>query len=318
MNEKELELLERQLAEKITNRLRQDLFRFYAAIGTAVIATLGILGYDILSNVEGDIRVEILKSIDDDIKQDKEEISQLALESKILARHVGNTIKELEKKLKDFEPQANQLDDTITKLDETIKKVESIKIDSQNVVATYSTEVKPLVESFQVISGQLRELAKQVTQLNLLTEEGGDQPLHSQLDSVETRASAITSVIAEAEDVEQKFRDRDKITVFFQFAGAPREQALELSTQLRQKGYAVPGEDREAGAARKYEVRYFHAQDEVAAKKLASDTVYALKDLGYKDSYLANIETMSFVSYKGKKPREGVIELWIELPKLVR
>ncbi|MDZ4262597.1 MAG: hypothetical protein U1B30_09740 [Pseudomonadota bacterium] len=318
MNEKESELLERQLAEKITNRLRQDLFRFYAAIGTAVIVTLGLVGYDILSNVEGDIRAEILKSIDDDIKQDKEEISQLALESKLLARHVGNTIKELDKKLKDFEPQADQLDETINKLNETVNKVDSISIAARDAVSIYSSEVKPLVENFTVVSNQLKELAKQVTQLNALAEGGGTKLPAVQIDSVEVRGEAITSVIAKTEDVEQKFRERDKVTVFFQFAGAPREQALELSAKLKQKGYSVPGEDREAGAARKHEVRYFHEQDEVAAKKLAADTDSALKNLGYTTSSLASIEPMSFVSYKGKKPREGVIELWIELPKLVR
>ena len=40
-------------------------------------------------------------------------------------------------------------------------------------------------------------------------------------------------------------------TVWFQFAGAPRPQAQDFSRALVKKGYIVPGEDREPGAAGK-------------------------------------------------------------------
>ena len=41
-----LELLERQLAERITQRVRPALFRLYATVGVAVISVIGFVSWD--------------------------------------------------------------------------------------------------------------------------------------------------------------------------------------------------------------------------------------------------------------------------------
>lgn len=318
MNEDQLELIERRLSEKVSERVRPALFRVYAAIGAAVMTVLGLVGWDMLSDIKTEIKQEIKSEIEgsivSDIKEKRKEISDLVAESKYLAKQTNEIVVHLDKKLQEFEPQATQLD-------ETIKKVESINVDAKNIMAMYSTEVEPLVENFQAISSQLKELAEQVSQLNLLSESrlsesNGSPSFSDKIDSVKVRGAAISSIIAETSDLEKVIKDRKKITVFFQFSGAPRSQAEELSVQLKNKGYIVPGEDREGGAARKHEVRYFHQIDEEAARTLANDTTMALKELGYPDNELTRIEPVSYVTYKNKKPREGVIELWAELPRL--
>ena len=107
---------------------------------------------------------------------------------------------------------------------------------------------------------------------------------------------------------------RNKSTVFFQFAGGRREQAEDLSAALKGKGYVVPGEDRERGAAGKHEVRYFHNKDEAAAQRLAEDATRVLRGLEYLGRKATTVTVKSFVSYRGKKPRLGVLELWLEIP----
>ncbi len=312
MDEDKIELLERRLSEKVTERVRPALFRVYAAMGAAVITILGFVGWDVVSDIKFEIKQEIKAEIQDsivaDIKEKRDEIIELMAESKFLAKQANGTVLKLEKQMQEFEPQANQLD-------ETISKVNSLNIDAKNIVAMYSTEVKPLADNFEVLSKQLKDLAEQVSQLNLIAETTDNAQPTISVDTSVVRGAAISSVISETSDIEQKFRERNRVTVFFQFAGSPRSQAEELSLALKQEGYIVPGEDRETGAARKHEVRYFHDIDEKAANKLAGDTTKILQSLDYPDIELTKIEAVSYVSYKKKKPREGVIELWVELPK---
>ena len=101
-------------------------------------------------------------------------------------------------------------------------------------------------------------------------------------------------------------------TVWFQFAGAPRPQAQDFSRALVKKGYIVPGEDREPGAAGKREVRYFYPEDKSLATRLATDAVDALQELGYNPP--PQVAVKSLVEYEGKKPRPSTLELWLELP----
>ena len=64
-------------------------------------------------------------------------------------------------------------------------------------------------------------------------------------------------------------------------------------------------------AAGKHEVRYFHNDTKKAAERLANDTNAALRSLEYP---VLNVVVKSFTSYRGKKPRPNVVELWLEIP----
>jgi hypothetical protein len=162
----------------------------------------------------------------------------------------------------------------------------------------------------------MKVLAEQVNQLNAIASTGGSSSEDTSSQTAQKRTEQIKYVISEAKEAEQRLVEaRKKTTVFFQFAGGRREQAETLSAALKAKGYIVPGEDRERGAAGRHEIRYFHDKDEAAAKGLAEDTTSALLSLGYTDRKSPNVETKSLVSYRGKKPRRGVLELWLEIPQ---
>lgn len=312
MDDDQLELLERRLSENVAERVRPALFRLYAVMGATVIAILGFVGWDIVSDIKSEIKAEIRTEIEEsivaDIKQKRTEIIELIAETRYLAKQANEIVVTLEDQIQQFQPQAEQLD-------ETIAKVNSLNVDAKNIVALYSTEVKPLADNFEVLSQQLKELAEQVSEINLLAENEPNQIDDSEELAQQVRGVAISEVISKTTKVEQSYKDRSRITVFFQFAGAPRSQAEELALALKQRGYLVPGEDREASASRKHEVRYFHAADQQAAVELASDTTQLLQKLDYPENELTRIRAVSYVAYKNKKPREGVIELWLELPK---
>ncbi|RDE24286.1 hypothetical protein DV711_01465 [Motiliproteus coralliicola] len=312
MDDDQLELLERRLSENVAERVRPALFRLYAVMGATVIAILGFVGWDIVSDIKSEIKAEIQKEIEEsivaDIKEKRTEIIELIAETRYLAKQANEIVITLEEQIQQFQPQAEQLD-------ETIAKVNSLNVDAKNIVALYSTEVKPLADNFEVLSQQLKELAEQVSEINQIAnhEPNNDETMMEMAQQV--RGSAISEVISKTAKVEQLYKDRSRVTVFFQFAGAPRGQAEELSSALQQRGYIVPGEDREAAAARKHEVRYFHDDDEQAAIELAYDTTRILRQLDYSETTLPQIKVVPYVAYKKKKPRQGVIELWVDLPK---
>lgn len=303
-----IELLERQLAERITNRVQPALFKLYATVGLAVFGVLGFVSWDIVKDIKSEIKAEIVDSISREVEAKRTEIVERVTETRVMARRANMVIERLEKQLDDFQPQAENLD-------ETIEKVKALNVTSQDLIATYSQEVQPLTSSVESLSIQLRALAEQVNQLNTIATAGG---LNSGVDSTQTsqqRSAAIQSVISDTKVAEKRFAQaRSKTTVFFQFAGGRREQAKELSAVLKRDGYVVPGEDREGGAAGKHEVRYFHDKDEAAAQRFADDATRALHGLGYPERTATKVTASSFVSYRSKKPRPGVLELWLELP----
>lgn len=99
-----------------------------------------------------------------------------------------------------------------------------------------------------------------------------------------------------------------------QFAVGTREQAHEISQTLALGEFIIPEPDRTEAALNKYEVRYFYDDDKEAAERLANSANKILNDLGYSKDENSNIEPKSFVDFTGKKPRQGVIELWLEIP----
>ncbi len=303
-----IELIERQIAEKVTERVRSALFRLYATAGVAVITVLGFVSWDIVSEIKAEIKSDITNSIADEVASKRMEIAEQVTETRYMAKRANQVIQRLEKQLDDFQPQADNLD-------ETIEKVKSLNITAQDLIAAYSQEVQPLISSVKSLSSQLRVLAEQVSQLNTIATAG---QLNSQVETPQTlkqRSATINTVILSTKNAEQRLtKARSKTTVFFQFAGGRREQAKALSAELKAKGFIVPGEEREGKAAGKHEVRYFHDEDKEAAERLANNTSVALRSLGYPERDGLTIVAKSFISYRKKKPRPGVLELWLEIP----
>ncbi|NCR99644.1 MAG: hypothetical protein EWV58_02020 [Microcystis aeruginosa Ma_MB_F_20061100_S19] len=230
-----------------------------------------------------------------------------------MAKEAKDKIKEVQQQLKAFRPQAEGLNNNIQKvkiLDDKIQKLDKI-----STSLDIASQRQPLGSSVDSLQSQLKELAIQVDKLNSIVTVSVQKPGGESAQAAQQRKAAIQSVISATQKAEQSLaKKRERTTVFFQFAGGKREQAEALSEDLKKADYIVPGEDREGGAAGKHQVRYFYTQDRVAAESLAQDATRALRNLGYSISQVPNIEAKPFVSYSGKKPSQGTVELWLEIP----
>lgn len=309
-----LELLERQLADRITERIRPSLFRLYATVGGAVIAVLGFVGWDVVTDIKKDAVSQITRDLDQEVEPKVKEIDRIFIETRVLAEQANEVITAVKKQLELFEPKAAQLKQTFEDINKLNSDISSLDVDLKNFATIYKQELAPALEKLDTLSDQLQVLAQQVKQLNTiaLTEEpaGGDATMSSQ----SSRTEIIESVIAKTSAAEQKYvEERERSTVFIQFASAPREQARELSEALKRKGYIVPGEDREDGAKNKREVRFFHESDGDKAAQLAKDTTAFLREQGFSERDVPDVEASSLVNFRGKKPREGVLELWLDM-----
>lgn len=139
------------MADRVTERLRSSLFRLYAIVGVAVISVIGFVSWDIVS----DIKSEITAGIHNDIHDKRDEIDNWVTETRIIAKRANAVIQRVETQLDEFEPQADNLD-------ETIQKVKALNVRSQDLIAIYSRDIKPLVINVDSLSQRLVVLTKQV------------------------------------------------------------------------------------------------------------------------------------------------------------
>ena len=75
-----IELLERQLAERITERVRPALFRLYASVGLAIIGAIGFVSWDIVADIKSEIKSEVTDAIDAEIGAKRTEITERVTE----------------------------------------------------------------------------------------------------------------------------------------------------------------------------------------------------------------------------------------------
>jgi hypothetical protein len=301
-----LELLERQLAEKVTARVRPALFKLYAAVGAAVIAVLGFVSWDIVSDIKNEIKNEIRTEIDSDIESKRDEIIDRLAEIRFMANRANEIIQRVEQQLDAFRPQAESLD-------ETIRKVSELQVTSRDLIDAYSRELKPLVENVEDFSEHLALLAEQVDQLNTIATGVEAASVGPQVPTQEQRSEAIKSVISESKQAQQQLaQSRSKTTVFIQYSGGSSEQAAEIAGALRSGGFNVPAIDQDRNASRQHQVRYFHQDDKAAANRLAEQVNNILKEMNLWQQDRP-VTSESFVAYKGLKPRPGVVELWLQI-----
>jgi chromosome segregation ATPase len=310
-----IELLERRLADQVKERVRLDLFGWYAAVGITAITIFGILGVNVVLSIKSEIKSEIKQEFEQELQVKRDEVKELISETRFRAKEAKDIIEQVQHQLGAFQPQVESLNTNIQKVKMLDDRTQQLDRISRELDITSQKDLQPLVSSVESLQSQLRELAIQVDKLNTIVTVSVQKSGGESAQAAQQRKAAIQSVISTTKKAEQSLAEkRERTTVFFQFAGGKRQQAEDLSAALKKANYIVPGEDREGEAAGKHEVRYFHNQDRVAAESLAQDATRALRNLGYSINQVPNVEAKSLVSYGGKKPSQGTVELWLEIP----
>ena len=316
-SEETLELLERRLADRVTERVRPALFRLYAVAGSAVITALGLFGWSIVADIKDRARSRAEQSVQQAISPlittatEKIRDSSTKIDAQLavmewLGQRARVLTEKVDAQLRDFTPKTQILDDITKKVDDLERKRRDLEeaIERTRIAAT---GIVPVAQQVEILAQQVKALSEQATLSAPQTERPGIQ---QEYPKIAAQAQNVAESTQQARQQVEAVAARP--TVWFQFAGAPRPQAQDFSRALVKKGYIVPGEDREPGAAGKREVRYFYPEDKPLATRLATDAVDALQELGYNPP--PQVAVKSLVEYEGKKPRPSTLELWLELP----
>ena len=318
INPATLELLERRIADRVTEQARGRVFAYYAVIGTTVTAVLGLAGWNAIGWVERQASSEITRQIDAKSAQVTEASAKLrSLQGEIdtqlkildmLATRAGRVVDRVDATLVSFEPKSRKLEQVIADIDTLEERVRPIRgaadLGDQNR------------NDLQRLSGELASLAQQVKAL--IDVSRGPAPTGSTAASTagtySTLAGATERVASAAAGISRDVAaSRARRIVYLQYAGIPREAADALRTALGDAEFQFPAAESTANATGLFEVRYFYLNDEEPARQLAAAATKAVQRST--PGELRAAKAVPLVTFRGTKPREGTLEMWYGPPR---
>jgi hypothetical protein len=335
MDQDTVELIERRLAERVEARVRERLFKFYAALGGIALAVISFFGYNLVTGLEDQARRFAESAVGPSVQAADEAAAAArdkAAEAGARLEAFAEFQKRREEALFESERQAElnqarinrigdeiegQLDRIGATLADTRAQVEALSARAKEVagignVAELAANLAGLTAQVALLDEQLREIRARTE-----GEQGYETPLADagRIETIQRAATeqaqigALRPMMAPpGEDAFPGIAAPAPNTVYFQFTGVPREAAQAISARLVPLGFIVPGEERLATAAGLHEVRYFFPEDRPRAQGLAEALDIILRESGYR----AGIELNDLTDFKGQKPRPGTLELWLE------
>lgn len=325
LTEKEkLELIELQLTERITERVKNNLLKTYSAVGIIAGGIITATGWGITQHIENIFINELKSSVEKKLESlnaaitkaefHADRTTEINKKTELTISKTNEALSEFNKKDGELKKIMNTIESIKIQSEEISKQTANLQRTAQNVTDIQLRDIDPMKKGMEAFSEQMSKLTMQVDQINKLTASlSNSKSVDKEKSSL--IASALQGVITETNQSQQTIENaRNKTSVFLQFSEGTRNQAKSLVEKLTGDDFIVFEPERTDLANNKHEVRYFHDEDKGAAEKLAMRTSAQLSELGFSDTQL-DVKIVSLVSSPAKKPRSGVIELWLQIPK---
>lgn len=309
-----LELLERRIADRVTEQARTRVFAYYAVIGTTVAAVFAMVGWSALGWIERQADREIARQIEAKSTQVATASEQLrTLQGQVetqlrildaLATRAARVVDRVESTVASFEPKSRKLEQAITDIDELEERVRPIR-GASDLADRNRADIER-------VSGELASLAQQVKALIEVGRAGPAAPATSGAYSALVGAAerVVTATAGISRDVAAS---RARATVYLQFAGITREAADSLRAAVAADDFQVPPAERTANAAGLFEVRYYYTADAAAAGKLAEAATAAIRRAVPGET--RDAKPVPLLNFRGTRPKEGTLELWYGPPR---
>ncbi len=321
VNEETLELIERRISERVTERVRKKLFWVYSIIGGGVIGGLAFLGVDLFDTIkeraattaESSARAIVNNEIQplvasaesiaaDAEKQVIKAHAQLEYIASAVARReaeVEQAINRLRPAIADMNVRLDEVQAALDRADQQFQRNEDIFASAGNF-ADLSKGVADLAQQMSDLDAAIAQLRERRVITSIPDPGLIDSPAQMTISSVAETARAFSPQLTPTDQ---------STTVFVQYAGGQSKLISRIEGLLvNLYGYSVPGAERVETAADLAEVRFFFDSDSAAAEQLATDVKNILSELDVE----YGVRPVSLVDFKGKKPRPGVLELWLE------
>ena len=326
--------LEREVRENVEKRL----FKSWLALAAAFLTGVGFIGAPwLISYLDGKVSTAVETQVTNRVAEPTARAKQVAEDAQLLAQTARDKIstalaevelrrklvdealldmrtkssvageqvdklrsafevraKEIDTALKSARDRVSEIDDKATQLSDRLRNA----VPDAGVLASLAVDVKSLV-------GEVGQLG---TELKRVAEKAGAPPVAEATREQQAQIAKLEETATQR--TQQVQQQAPGVTVYVQFAGLNREHIKNLSAQLAQGGFKVPGEERLAAAANLREIRCFYPPDCQQAKKVKELVDGYLADL-YNDS-TRTVTIKELYSFT-PKPRQGIIEIWLGL-----
>lgn len=259
------EATESQIEDNVYRKIKQDIFRAKIAGGIgALLIALAVLFYKpIFAFIVERGGEEFKQSIDASIEKQRalgrEIETSFTATGQFARKELGSLQDLLLMTRADIQTERTKLEAILNSLrDAQLAAAESRDTFVQRVAAaqTGTDEVR-------------KKLDDTVAQLNALIEN--QNSIVSALNKANAKPDKIASITRTT-----PLADGKKTTVYFQFAGFTRADAMAVSNALQSMGWSIPGEERTTAAINTNEVR-FNPKDVAIADRLRTDGNDALR-----------------------------------------
>ena len=294
-NEK-VELERRRSAELVTDMVESALKRRYTWIGI-IVAIAAFLGSTaIIKAVTADLQAQIAVGTETlkRIESQADDVDQLSKTARSKLTTLDATIEErfnkLDLKLEEKSEDLDELFDArkrgIDNLDRILIQIEDIRVRVDDLTAI----VEILVKGSDGEAGP-----------------GVEENLTRNLEDLKIEQKALGELL-------YKSNEQIRLSQYSVYVHVAEEEATDeilgedLGNFLSDTGFVVPKV--QSVALRSRSIRYFHEQDRKGALRVQQSAHDFLRARDLPD---VEIKVRDFTGYTGKKPRIGIIELWIYL-----
>ncbi|MEB2846159.1 hypothetical protein VKY48_17140 [Endobacterium cereale] len=328
-DEKDFELIERRLRERIESNLKGSLFKAYAVAGAAVAAVLGLTGYNLLSHIEdrankgfdtviadskGKLETYVagtradLETLTGKLKLDlsKSDLMSDAVNTSLVKlQNQTETVKPILAKLQiSLESAETNLATLSTKSAELSKVVENNRIQLRNSVGDDEREAG-FPEQLKALNTRVEELANAVARL---AEAGNQSTANSAVIASASRVAAHSEATSSAIN-----NNLTRTVLFFQYNQIEKDTANDIAEKLRTSGIIVPDIDNEPMNNTRFRVvRFYNPEDEAEARRIANLSNQLITEAGLPNG---DVKVEDYTFWKGPKLKPGNIELWLGEPK---
>lgn len=288
------ELERRRSAEMVTEAVEAALKRRYTWVGI-IVAFAAFLGSTmIIKAVTADLQTQIAVGA-----ETLDRIKSQAVDNENLAESVRRKLATVDV----------SIDGRLNELDLKIEE-KSGDLDALYDARTQSVDnLDRIVLQVEEIRARVDELAN-VVELLAEGHTGEDSPrlegdLATSLEGIKAYQQATLEQLTQTSGMIKA----SKYSVYVHVAGSEEADEYlgrDLGKFLSEAGFVVPRVQSVAQQSRS--VRYFHEQDRPGALRVQQGVQEFLGAQGLPDM---EIEVRDFTNYSGKKPRVGVIELWL-------
>lgn len=335
--------LEREVRDNVEKRL----FKTWTALAAAFLAGVGLVGTPwVLSYLDKQVSTVVERRVSEQVQAPTERARKLAEEAQTVAQTARDKIstavaevearrkvvddllvelrtksgvagEQVEKLRSDFDLRSKTIDASLTSARNSVGEIADqakqlsdrlrTAVPDAGVLASLTVDVKSLVDEVARLDTELKRVSDKTAVAEKPERAETAQPAETapraEIAELARTASARTQAVQ---------ANAPSTTVYVQFAGAVNRDVIKtISARLIQGGWKVPGEERIASAATLHEIRCFYDTDCKNAEALRDQLNAIFGELYNSNKY--NVTIKPRLTYS-PKPRQGILEVWVELP----